>query len=78
MRSIMSFTSNLEDYVGTPKFPWLLLLFFVVFVTLVSCSRLQVTKGTATEKIKANVVITENCKTRVKFKEQKINCKWKF
>lgn len=79
MRGIMSFTSNPEDYVGTPKFPWILLLFAVVLVvTLTSCGSIQVTKGTDTERIKIHVITTENCKTRVKIHTQKINCKWKF
>ena len=52
------------------------ILFLLVFTS--ACAYVEVTKGTATERIKFDLRIHEACKARVKLSKQVIKCKWKY
>lgn len=51
-------------------------LFLLMFVS--ACAYVEVTRGTATERIKFELRVHEACKVRVKLSKQLIKCKWEI
>lgn len=54
------------------------LILLVTILSLSGCSYIEVIEGNDKEKIKVNVLLSDNCKVSTKRRALRMKCKWRF
>ena len=54
------------------------LMLLITVSSLSACSYIEVIEGSDKEKIKVNVLLSDNCKVSTKRRALRMKCKWRF